>query len=449
MAQRIWDNVLRNLETKINRHSFAMWLKDTEPLSIEGDLLKIKVKDDVAAKHLNDQYLKDIEEILESTTGKKYICEFVTGITVSEEEKIPQPNYNSNNKHINNVLTVNEQSSPLNENYTFNNFVVGPNNQLAHAAAKAVSQSPATQFNPLFIYGDTGLGKTHLIQAIGHFILKERPFLKVMYIPTEQFINEFIYSIQTNTQQSFKIKYRNVDILMIDDIQFLERKEETQNEFFHTFNTLYDNKKQIVISSDRPPKQIATLADRLRTRFEWGMITDIHTPNLETREAILRNKAAKENINISDEALNYIARRITSSIRALESALANMRMVYDIYKEPINIKHVKEHLKHLFDEETSKKVTTNDIMIRVADIYNVSIEDLISKSRQSRIVTPRFVAMYLARQLTDLTTKDIGRQFGNRDHSTVVNAINKIEQDMKTKYEFKEQIEDLKIELQS
>ncbi len=449
MAQRIWDNVLRNLETKINRQSFAMWLKDTEPLSIEGDLLKIKVKDDVAAKHLNDQYLKDIEEILESTTGKKYICEFVTGITVSEEEKIPQPNYNSNNKHINNVLTVNEQSSPLNENYTFNNFVVGPNNQLAHAAAKAVSQSPATQFNPLFIYGDTGLGKTHLIQAIGHFILKERPFLKVMYIPTEQFINEFIYSIQTNTQQSFKIKYRNVDILMIDDIQFLERKEETQNEFFHTFNTLYDNKKQIVISSDRPPKQIATLADRLRTRFEWGMITDIHTPNLETREAILRNKAAKENINISDEALNYIARRITSSIRALESALANMRMVYDIYKEPINIKHVKEHLKHLFDEETSKKVTTNDIMIRVADIYNVSIEDLISKSRQSRIVTPRFVAMYLARQLTDLTTKDIGRQFGNRDHSTVVNAINKIEQDMKTKYEFKEQIEDLKIELQS
>ena len=236
---------------------------------------------------------------------------------------------------------------------------------------------------------------------------------------------------------------------MIDDIQFLERKEETQNEFFHTFNTLYENKKQIVISSDRPPKQIATLADRLRTRFEWGMITDIQTPNLETREAILRNKASKENIEISDEAFNYIARRITSSIRALESALANLRMVYDIYRDPITVRHVKEHLKHLFDEETSRKVTPNDIIARVADVYGVAVEDIISKSRQSKVVTPRFVAMYLTRKLTDMTTTDIGRQFGDRDHSTVVNSINKIEEDMKNNFEFKEQIEDLKVELRS
>ncbi|HPJ33248.1 MAG TPA: chromosomal replication initiator protein DnaA [Spirochaetota bacterium] len=447
MAQAIWDNVLKNLEKRINKQSYAMWLKDTAPLSIEGDILKIKVKDDVAVRHLQDQYQKDIEKILESATGKKYICEFVT------ESSIPDKKEQNNNSPFTGISTTpkveNERISPLNANYTFENFVVGPNNQLAHAAAKSVSRSPATQFNPLFIYGGTGLGKTHLIQAIGHNILKERPYLKVLYISTEQFINEFIYSIQTNTQQSFKIKYRNVDILLIDDIQFLEKKEETQNEFFHTFNTLYENKKQIVISSDRPPKQIATLADRLRTRFEWGMITDIQTPNLETREAILRNKASKETIEISDEAFNYIARRITSSIRALESALANLRMVYDIYREPITVRHVKEHLKHLFDEETSRKVTPNDIISKVADIYSISVEDIISKSRQSKVVTPRFVAMYLTRKLTDMTTTDIGKQFGDRDHSTVVNAINKIEEDMKNNFEFKEQIEDLKVELRS
>ncbi len=447
MAHRIWDNVLTDLEKKINKQSFSMWLKDTEPLSISGDILQIKVKDDVAVRHLKDKYLKDIEEIIESTTGKKYSCEFITEIEFKDLKKsiIHEP-FIDNIQH---EKSENNRKSPLNQNYTFENFVVGPNNQLAHAAAKSVSRSPATQFNPLFIYGGTGLGKTHLIQAIGHYLLQERPYLKVLYIPTEQFINEFIYSIQTNTQHSFKIKYRNVDILMIDDIQFLEKKEETQNEFFHTFNTLYENKKQIIISSDRPPKQIATLADRLRTRFEWGMITDIQTPNLETREAILRNKAAKENIIISDEAFNYIARRITSSIRALESALANLRMVYDIYNEPITMKHIKEHLKHLFDEESSRKVTPNDIITKVSDLYGISVEDIISKSRQSKIVTPRFVAMYLTRKLTDMTTTDIGKQFGHRDHSTVVNAINKIEEDMKNKSDFKEQIEELKIELRS
>ena len=424
-----------------------MWLKDTEPLSINGDILQIKVKDDVAVRHLKDKYLKDIETIIESTTGKKYSCEFITEIEFKDIEK------SKINEHVidSQQYSKNENNriSPLNPNYTFENFVVGPNNQLAHAAAKSVSRSPATQFNPLFIYGGTGLGKTHLIQAIGHYLLQERPYLKVLYIPTEQFINEFIYAIQTNTTHSFKIKYRNVDILMIDDIQFLEKKEETQNEFFHTFNTLYENKKQIIISSDRPPKQIATLADRLRTRFEWGMITDIQTPNLETREAILRNKAAKENIIISDEAFNYIARRITSSIRALESALANLRMVYDIYNEPITMKHIKEHLKHLFDEESSKKVTPNDIITRISDLYNISVEDIISKSRQSKIVTPRFVAMYLMRKLTDMTTTDIGKRFGDRDHSTVVNAINKIDEDMKNDPDFKEQIEELIIELRS
>jgi chromosomal replication initiator protein len=446
LANAIWKNVLTELAKIINQQSFNIWLKDTEPVSINGNILQIKVKDDVAVRPLNDKYLKDIEDIVESTTGKKYSCNFVTEF---ESKDIKTSNIDAMDNTYNKNENRENKNSMLNQNYTFENFVVGENNKLAHAAAKSVSKSPAKDYNPLFIYGDTGLGKTHLIQAIGHHILQERPYLKVLYIPTEKFIDEFVNSIQTSTQQSFKIKYRNVDILIIDDIQFLEKKVETQNEFFFTFEELYNNKKQIIISSDRPPKQIATLADRLKTRFEWGMITDIQTPNLETREAILRNKAAKEDMIISDEAFNYIARRITSSIRALEASLVKLKMVYDQDKEPISIKHVKDHLKHLFDEESNKKVTLNDILNKVSELYNISVEDIISKSRQSKIVTPRFVAMYLTKQLTDMTTTDIGKQFGDRDHSTVINAIGKIEQDIANDSDFKEYIEELIMELKS
>jgi len=447
LAQKIWDNVLNNIEKRINRQSFIMWLKDTEPLDIEGDTIKIKVKDDVAARHIKDQYKKDIEEILESVTGKKYNCYFLTeeeltdskknidDYTLMSSEKISKPDI--------------ERVSPLNPNYTFENFVVGPNNQLAHAAAKSVSRSPASQFNPLFIYGKTGLGKTHLIQAIGHTILKEKPYLKVLYIHTEQFVNEFIYAIHNNLLPSFKIKYRNVDILLIDDIQFLENKEETQNEFFQVFNSLHGNKKQIVISSDRPPKQIATLADRLRTRFEWGMITDIQAPNLETREAILRDKAEKEKLSISDEAFNYIARRIKSNIRALEAAVSKLKMISQFTNEEITIDLVKLHLKELFDVDSNKMVSIGDIINKVSEKFNVSQEDLKSKSRHSRIIQPRFIGMYLARDLAGMTTTDIGKEFGDRDHSTVINACNKIMEDMNNDPEFKELINDLIIELKS
>ena len=452
MTSVIWKNVLTELEKKINKQSFNTWLKDTEFISLDGNILQIKVKDDVAVRHLNDKLLRDIEEILEPATGQKLSCNFITevefkDIKTTNAETINNPynkieNNNAGNGH-------NGNNGMLNQNYTFENFVVGPNNRLANAAAKSVAKYPATQYNPLFIYGDSGLGKTHLIQAIAHQIIHEKPYLKVLYIPTEQFVNEFIHSVQTNTQQSFKIKYRNVDILIIDDIQFLEKKEQTQEEFFNTFNTLHQNGKQIIISSDRLPKHIATLDARLRTRFEWSMLADIQIPPLETREAILKNKAEKENIKISDEAFNYIARRITSSIRALESALANLKMVYHLYNEPISIKHAKEHLKHLFDDESNKKITANDILNKVSELYNISVEDIISKSRQSKIVTPRFVAIYLTRKLTDMTTTDIGKLFGDRDHSTVVNAINKVEQDMVNDPDFKEHIDELITELKN
>ncbi len=441
----IWGKVLDSMQTNINKQSFDMWLKDTKPLEFSGDTMKVRVADDVAKRHISDQYSNQIENILESVAGKRMSCEFVinNGFSTEADEN---PSIKIKERFF---TGENQRSVHLNPKYTFENFIIGPNNQLAHAAASAVAHAPATQFNPLFIYGATGLGKTHLMHAVGHHIISEKPFLKVLYVPTEQFINEFINSIMSNTQSSFKIKYRDVDILLIDDIQFIEKKEETQNEFFHTFNNLYENKKQIVITSDRPPKQLSTLTDRLRSRFEWGMITDIQSPNLETREAILRHNAERENLNISDEAINYIARRIKSTIRALEAAISRLKLVSSHFEEQINPNHAKLHLKDLFDDSSNKKVTVTDIMIKISEIDGISVEELKSKSRHSRLIQPRFKAMYLVRKLTDMTQSDIGKEFGDRDHSTVVNAINKIEDDMRTSSEFKEHIEDLIVELRS
>ncbi|MCU0846420.1 MAG: chromosomal replication initiator protein DnaA [Spirochaetes bacterium] len=450
MPKVLWSNVLNSLESKINKQSFNMWLKDTEPLSITGNIIKIRVMDDVARRHISDQYSGQINSVLKNLTGLNYECEFIASNGFSPDKKAsdePNGNIKTNSESLRNGFK--NMESLLNPNYIFSNFVVGPNNQLAHAAAHSVSRSPGTQINPLFIYGGAGLGKTHLMQAIGHYVISEKPYLKVLYVPSEQFINEFISSIRTNTTDSFKIKYRDVDILLIDDIQFIEKKEETQNEFFHTFNTLYDNKKQIVISSDRPPKELSTLAERLKTRFEWGMITDIQPPNLETREAILRNKAEKLNLQLPDDVFYYIAKRIKSNIRALEASLTRLNMVASLYNEPISINHAKNHLKDLFNDDTNKKVTIGDIMVKVADKNGVSIEELVSKSRHSRIIQPRFIAMYLARQLTGMTTIDIGKEFGDRDHSTVLNAISKIEEDMKKDPDLSEIIEDFIVELKS
>lgn len=445
MINVLWDKVLLNIQSDINKQSFDMWLKNTEPISIYGNTMKINVPDDVARRHITDHYLTLLSKIIKEITGETLLFEFVTNNESSDEAvnaSIPESSI-SEYKSTENIKSI------LNPEYTFNNFVIGPNNQYAQAAAESVSRSPATHFNPLFIYGGTGLGKTHLMQAIGHFIIEEKPFLKVLYVQCEHFVNEFIHSIRTGNVASFKIKYRDVDILLIDDIQFIEKKEQTQEEFFHTFDTLHSNKKQIVISSDRPPKELATLQNRLRTRFEWGLITDIQPPNLETREAILRNKAEKANMNIPDDVLNYIARRIKSSIRALEAALARLNHVSTVSHEPISIMQAKNHLKDLFDEDANKKVTIPDIMSKISEKFNLSVEDLISKSRHSKFVQPRFIAMYLSRKLTDLTTIEIGKEFGNRDHSTVLNAMNNVEKMMSDNEEFRESVEDIVSELKS
>lgn len=448
MIKEIWGKVLDNMRTDINRQSFDMWFKDTRPLSVNDNTLYIRVPDDVARRHISDNYSPYIEALICDLTDQNLTCEFVIEneeFKAGSGQETDENTREDDNDYL--ISDSEEHGSPLYPQYTFENFVVGPNNQLAHAAAVSVSKSPATQYNPLFLYGGTGLGKTHLMQAIGHFIAKEKPYLNVLYVSSEHFINEFIQSLRTNTINSFKIKYRNVDILLIDDIQFIEKKEQTQEEFFHTFNELYNNKKQIIITSDRPPKELSTLEERLRTRFEWGLITDIQLPNLETREAILRNKSELEGIVIPDEVLNYIARRIKSSIRALEAALKRLNIVSSVSNTPITIQDAKIHLKTLFDDDMDTKVSTSDIMNKVAEKYNVSVEDITSKSRHSRFIKPRFVAMYLSRKLTNLTTTDIGKEFGDRDHSTVLNAMNNVEKMMEEEEEMKEMVEEMIQEL--
>jgi len=434
------------MKDSINKQSYDMWLQDTSPLSLSEDTFKIKVPDDVARRHITDVYHQDISNALKKITGIHLSCEFIIGDSFTDNN---ETNTTSSTGNLNINTYKKTKSLALYPKYIFENFVVGPNNQLAHAAATSVSNSPATQFNPLFIYGETGLGKTHLLQAIAHSILKTKPYLKILYVTSEQFINEFIQAIRKNTLSSFKINYRDIDVLLIDDIQFIEKKEQTQEEFFHTFNTLHNNKKQIIISSDRPPKELSTLEDRLKSRFAWGLIADIQTPNLETREAILKNKAEKEKMNIPEEVLNYLARRIKSSIRALEAALIRLNVVSSLYNEPISLSHAKTHLKHLFDDETEKKVTISDIMKRISEKYEVTVDDIMSKSRHSRIVMPRFIAIYLSRKLTKLTTIEIGKEFGNRDHSTVLNAMNNVEKLIKEEEDIREMIEDIILEFKS
>jgi chromosomal replication initiator protein len=446
-AEQLWSSVLSELQTHVNKQTFDMWFKETNAISFDGMNLIVNVQDDVAKKHIMDNYNDLFSSILKSSVGQPVVLSFVLGQKTNETTSIIQkPNTPS-------ILSSNDRTALhnnfINPKYVFDTFVIGPNNQLAFATAVSVSKAPGKNYNPFFIYGDSGLGKTHLLHAIGNAILLEKPYLKVLYTSIEQFMNEFIQSILNNTQQSFKIKYRNVDVLLIDDIQFIENKEGTQEEFFYTFEDLYKNSKQIVISSDRPPKEISHLAERIRSRFEWGLQADIKPPNIETREAILRKKADVENIDISDEVLNFIAKRIKTNIRKLESALTKLQAISSLQNEVISVNLAKVHLKSLFDEEISKQITIYDIIQKIAERMNVSKDELVSKSRHSSIVTPRFIAMYISTRLTNMTTIDIGKEFGNRDHSTVINARNNVQKMYDEDENIKELIDDLISELKS
>ena len=330
----------------------------------------------------------------------------------------------------------------LNTNYSFENFVVGNGNRFAHAASIAVAESPAKTYNPFFIYGGVGLGKTHLLHAIGNSVLKKYPNLKIMYLSSEKFVNEFINCIRDGKDIIFRNKYRNIDLLLIDDIQFLAGKERTQEEFFHTFNTLYDAHKQIVISSDSQPKEIPTLEERLRSRFEWGLITDIQPPDLETRIAILKKKAEKDKINLPDDVALFIANKIKSNIRELEGSLIRTVAYAFLNKRTIDLELVKEVLKNIFPKDF-ENMTIDTIQEVVAKYFNIPTSDMKKKKRSKSIAFPRQVAMYLSRTLTNSSLPEIGANFGGRDHTTVIHACSKIK-DLKEKdLNFNAQLEEI------
>ncbi|HEY5524274.1 MAG TPA: chromosomal replication initiator protein DnaA, partial [Clostridium sp.] len=337
------------------------------------------------------------------------------------------------NKRKHNVITVNdEMTTTLNPKYTFDSFVIGNSNRFAHAASLAVAESPAKAYNPLFIYGGVGLGKTHLMHAIGHYILQNNPNSKVVYVSSEKFTNELINSIKDDKNEEFRQKYRNVDILLIDDIQFIGGKERTQEEFFHTFNALHDANKQIILSSDRPPKEIPTLEDRLRSRFEWGLIADIQIPDFETRMAILKKKAEVESLNVPNEVMVYIATKIKSNIRELEGALIRIVAYSSLTNRQITVELATEALKDIISKKQGKNITISIIQDIVSSYFDLRVEELKSQRRTRNVSNPRQIAMYLSRKLTDMSLPKIGEEFGGRDHSTVIHAYEKISDNLKT-----------------
>lgn len=436
----LWNNALANIEKKISKPSFETWLKSTKAHSLQGDTLTVTAPNEFARDWLEERYSQLIAGILYDITGEELGVKFIIPQNQNEmEDDIPIPQKR-------NIKDDDHQELPLNmlnPKYTFDTFVIGSGNRFAHAASLAVAEAPAKAYNPLFIYGGVGLGKTHLMHAIGHYVQDHNPSAKVVYLSSEKFTNEFINSIRDNKAVDFRNKYRNVDVLLIDDIQFLAGKEQTQEEFFHTFNTLHEESKQIVISSDRPPKEIPTLEDRLRSRFEWGLITDITPPDLETRIAILRKKAKAEGLDIPNEVMLYIANQIDSNIRELEGALIRVVAYSSLINKDINADLAAEALKDIIPSSKPRVITIHEIQRVVGEHYNVKLEDFKAKKRTKSVAFPRQIAMYLSRELTDFSLPKIGEEFGGRDHTTVIHAHEKISKLIQSDAQFQKQLNEI------
>ncbi|SHT35105.1 Chromosomal replication initiator protein DnaA [Mycobacteroides abscessus subsp. abscessus] len=436
----LWNNALANIEKKISKPSFETWLKSTKAHSLQGDTLTVTAPNEFARDWLEERYSQLIAGILYDITGEELGVKFIIPQNQNEvEDDIPIPQKR-------NIKDDDHQELPLNmlnPKYTFDTFVIGSGNRFAHAASLAVAEAPAKAYNPLFIYGGVGLGKTHLMHAIGHYVQDHNPSAKVVYLSSEKFTNEFINSIRDNKAVDFRNKYRNVDVLLIDDIQFLAGKEQTQEEFFHTFNTLHEESKQIVISSDRPPKEIPTLEDRLRSRFEWGLITDITPPDLETRIAILRKKAKAEGLDIPNEVMLYIANQIDSNIRELEGALIRVVAYSSLINKDINADLAAEALKDIIPSSKPRVITIHEIQRVVGEHFNVKLEDFKAKKRTKSVAFPRQIAMYLSRELTDFSLPKIGEEFGGRDHTTVIHAHEKISKLIQTDAQFQKQLNEI------
>lgn len=419
-----WDEILNTVkeEHEISEVSFNTWLKPLSVFAVENNKLYILVPDEqIGLSYITKKFLLPIRVSVAEITGTDYEIEFI----LPEQTKKIKP-YKAKNIGM---TESGGTGSALNPNYTFDTFVVGNNNKLAYAASLAVAESPGEVYNPLFLYGGVGLGKTHLMHSIAHFIQTNNPSMKVLYVSSEIFTNELIDSIRNGNNSSmnkFRDKYRNIDVLLIDDIQFIIGKESTQEEFFHTFNALYQDRKQIVISSDRPPKEMETLSERLRTRFEMGLPVDIQIPTYETKMAILNKKAELGGYDIPYEVKDYVATHIKSSIRELEGALTKLSAFAKLSSNPITVEFAEEALKDLISPDSRREITPELIIDIVAEHFNIKSEDILSQKRSADIVYPRQIAMYLCRQMTTNTVQSLGKAFGNRDHTTILHGADKI-----------------------
>ncbi len=411
-----WPKAVEGLRERIGTEAFGRWIAPLKPSTISDQTIVLEAPN----AFFRDWVVTHYQEALQASVGVRQLC------IVSTETLPPREPQKSS---VHSAMPAEPSAGSLTSKYTFERFVVGPSNRFAHAASLAVSESPAKAYNPLFIYGGVGLGKTHLMQAIGQAIAVRMPSFRVCYVSSEQFTNELIEAIQTRTTTKFRERYRTVDALLIDDIHFIAGKESTQEEFFHTFNTLYDAHKQIIVSSDRPPKEIDRLEERLVSRFEWGLVTDIQPPDLETRIAILRKKAEEAAIAVPAPVTDFIARQITSNIRELEGALIRVVAYCRFFAKPLSVDVAQEVLKDMV-REVGSRVTMSLIQQRVSEYFRVPQEELRGAKRQRAVLRPRQLAMYLCRTLTDASLPDIGRAFGGRDHTTVLHAVEKIEREI-------------------
>ncbi|MCY0864359.1 MAG: chromosomal replication initiator protein DnaA [Sulfobacillus sp.] len=429
--ESLWADVVDRLQLELSTPSFETWVRSVVPKAIDENILTLEVPTEFVRQLIASRYTGLLRDILAKASGTTLdvrieVAEPVEPTPVTK----PRPSAPVESPTTSQPSPEGEFESRLNPKYTFEAFVVGSSNRFAHAACQAVAEMPAKAYNPLFLYGGVGLGKTHLMHAVGHHVLKNSPKLRVLYVSSENFTNELINAIRDDKMVRFRQRYRNIDVLLIDDIQFVAGKERTQEEFFHTFEALHGAHKQIVISSDRPPKDIPTLEERLRSRFEWGLISDIQAPDLETRMAILAKKAQMEQLSVPDEVLHYIATRIDTNIRELEGALIRVMAYGSITRQPLTPELAYEALKDVIPETRAKPpITIRLIQEEVARHFDLKVDDFKAKKRTKAVAFPRQVAMYIARELTDASLPKIGDEFGGRDHTTVMHACEKIARD--------------------
>jgi chromosomal replication initiator protein len=412
MSADLWDQILVRVEAKVNRHSFATWFRPTSYVALDGRRLRISVPNAQFREWLSKNYQGVLAEALQEIGHPDIDIDF------------EEPEDLASNRG---PAAADREPANLNPKYTFDSFVVGSSNQFAHAAARAVAEIPSKSYNPLFIYGGVGLGKTHLMHAIGHYILPRQARLNVLYISTDRFINEMINAIRFDRLPAFRQRYRAIDVLLIDDIQFIAGKDRTQEEFFHIFNALHDAQKQIVVSSDCPPRQIPTLEERLHSRFEWGLIADIQPPDIETKVAILRKKAEAERVEIPENVALFIASKVRTNIRELEGSLIRLIAYASLTGRDIDLPLAQETLRDLLNTE-DKPVTTEMIQKFVADHYSLKISDLKAKNNSKSVAVPRQIAMYLTKTLTTASLPEIGKDFGGKHHSTVIHSVRKIDE---------------------